>query len=508
MPDKLIVTDVRDRDGRGNGRNAVAAMIASTPTSDRKPAPRRRTLRADRHAGMTVLLAVSMSAIAVVSVASVMWAKIIVQGQTHRNAGQMAANALASAVFHGGLSAAGNVQTIAKAIFKGQSTSVAGPAILSSANLGTLASNGAFTVLPSGSGTMPNAVQVTAQQSLPAGVAGFLGLSSSTIDTTTTVSLGAQTYNVFILNDVAQGFDAAPSTPTTPNLTQQQAANQAILNCLHNTGNASAQFGFVGFTVNVYTGQNPVDGPATSYTNYTAAGLTGANETYQRLSNVSTNYTALSNAATGAYNSTTNPRALVKCGGGLAKITPACNKGSNVASALYVAQQAFSGAAYAGATNIVLIITDELPTVDPTTGVSATNYGSVTLTELVGGKSVAVPTATPAWGSYVTVSGGKGTGSGSAALCTTGCTSANLIQMAEGQAAAAGSAGLVVSTVFFNNDSTAGSQPGGPSAAYTEIQSWVKNGGFSANVSTDTGIPTAAANVCKMIAAGIKQISS
>ena len=104
---------------------------------------------------------------------------------------------------------------------------------------------------------------------------------------------------------------------------------------------------------------------------------------------------------------------------------PPCS-GSNVAAGIYSAIQQFSNAAYANSNNNIVIITDGVPNADAIT--------------------------------YARADGIYPTASSSTPTCTSNCTDANLLTMAQNQAAAARAAGINISTIYYSGDTPSQNQ--------------------------------------------------
>ena len=338
------------------------------------------------------------------------------------------------------------------------------------------------------SGASPNAVQVIGQATIATLLGGTVGTPSLTVTKTAVATLGtAKTFNVVVLNDMGQPLKnlSYGKVGSDPYLfwQAQRVADQTILNCIANSGSSASQFGVTGFVEKAFILQ----------------ALTTVNKT---------NAATMSNQLLDLLNPSYQYCWQSKAG------APACH-GSNVAAGIYSAIQQFSNASNLGASNHIVIITNELPLYDPT---------------------AAPVTYTLAMGTGVSVSGGKGTGSSGTALCGASpvCNNAYLLEMAEGQAAAAGAGVAVtggtlsftVSTIYYSGDART---PAGSAGAYaTEIGSWVKNGGLALTTASKTpytftytvsgtttkttyiipDLATQAANVCQMIGSSLQVASN
>jgi hypothetical protein len=193
-------------------------------------------------------------------------------------------------------------------------------------------SGSTFTSLASSGGTTPNAVQVTGLSTAANGnaVGLFLGgfFHKPTVDITSSAIAGAgtgtgQMFNTVIINDMSDSFSSE--------ISNQKAADLAILSCVKGSTGTSSQFGL-------------------TFAN-------GHSTIYQALVPAAANYSALQ----------TKINAITACS---ASQDPNCGTGSNIASGMYSAIQQFSGLAATSKKNIV-IITDGVP------NASSITYSSV-----------------------------------------------------------------------------------------------------------------------------------
>lgn len=182
-----------------------------------------------------------------------------------------------------------------------------------------------FTSLSASGGSSPNAVQVTGLStkangnSIPVFFAGMLGMSSVDLTKTAVASFGTgQNFDTIILNDLSQSFSS--------DISQQRAADLAILNCIKTTSNSTSVFGVTTFD--------------------------GHSSIYVPLTQASTNMTSL----------TTKINALNYCG---TSGMPACS-GSNVAAGLYSAIQQFSSVSSTNTIKNIILITDGVPNANAT----------------------------------------------------------------------------------------------------------------------------------------------
>jgi hypothetical protein len=182
-----------------------------------------------------------------------------------------------------------------------------------------------FTTLAASGGTAPDSVQVTGYNTASNGnpIALFLGnwFGKPTADATTKVIASngnGQPFNVIVVNDLSMSF--------VSEISNQRAADLAILNCVKGQAGTSSVFGLTAFTGHTTT---PIP-------------LTVAN----------TNYTAIQ----------TEINALADCG---SPGMPVCS-GSNVAAGLNSAIQQFSSAAYNNTRKNIVVITDGIPNASST----------------------------------------------------------------------------------------------------------------------------------------------
>ncbi len=148
--------------------------------------------------------------------------------------------------------------------------------------------------------------------------------------------------------------------------------------------------------------------------NFAIIGITGHYTVWQGLVQASTNYAAVSSRIT----------ALNSCGGSGA---PACS-GSNVSSGIYRATKSdmFGASTYTGASKNIIVITDGVP-----------NANSFT---------------------YTREDGIYPSPSSTTATCTSACTDANLLTMAQNQATYANSLGVSISTIYYSGGTSVSQQ--------------------------------------------------
>ena len=183
-------------------------------------------------------------------------------------------------------------------------------------------SSSTFTSLASSGGTTPNAVQVTGLNTAANGnaVGLFLGgfFHKPTVDITSSAIAGAGTgtgemFNTIIINDMSDSFSSE--------ISNQKAADLAILSCVKGSTGTTSQFGITF--------------------------INGHSSIYQALEAASANYSALQ----------TKINAITACA---SAEDPNCGTGSNIASGMYSAIKQFGSLSSTSKKNIV-IITDGVP---------------------------------------------------------------------------------------------------------------------------------------------------
>jgi hypothetical protein len=185
------------------------------------------------------------------------------------------------------------------------------------------AATSTFTSLASSGGTSPNAVQVSGLNTqangnpIPVLFGGLLGMSNLSVSKTAVASFGTgQNFDTIILNDLSQSFSSE--------ISEQRAADLAILNCVKTTSATTSVFGITTFD--------------------------GHSSTYVPLTQASTSMSSL----------TAKINALNYCG---TSGMPACT-GSNVAAGLYSAIQQFSAVSATNTIKNIILITDGVPNVN------------------------------------------------------------------------------------------------------------------------------------------------
>lgn len=455
-----------------------------------------RSLMTERRAGIAVFIAFLFPTLIAMGLLAVDAVRAYSQASLVNFATQMAALAGGSTIgdyySQGATKGSASIGHLAAVIGDANAASSANlSAVIQSTTLGNWdPTHATFTSLATSGSTAPNAVLVIGQTTMSTYFGGAFGTPTITITKSATATLGTpKAFNAIVLNDMGgpnpnQSL-GIPGSAQANWWSQQQAADLAILKCIKSAGNTASNFGVTGFVEQAYVLQ-----ALTSVNSGTNATTIGNN---------------INNVGSSNFQYCRESKAAHMC------------HGSNVVSAIDAAIAQFSGAAYAGASNNIVILTNELPVYDPA-AVLPTNPAVV---------------YTTAMGTGVTVGPGIGpagvtlAGSGGSAVAWCGaspvCTATNLKQMAEGQSVAAGQAvtsgraGIVISTVYFSGDA---STPAGSATAYaTEIASWAKNGGIVLTTSslndvltggtvTTPGVATQAGKVCKMIGATLQLTSS
>lgn len=178
----------------------------------------------------------------------------------------------------------------------------------------------------------------------------------------------------------------------------------------------------------------------------------------------------LQNAATSYSTIKTTLNALKSCGNtGM----PACS-GSNVAAAIYRSMKSdmFGDPALTGTPRNLVIITDGVP-----------NANSFTYTKEDG---------------IFTLSGGT------AALCTSRCTDANLLTAAQYQAGVARGLGISVSTIYYSGNTTSATDKAAYAASLATLTGGV---GISLVTPTTAGISNAFAAFCSTMSSVLKLVN-
>jgi Flp pilus assembly protein TadG len=202
---------------------------------------------------------------------------------------------------------------------------------------------------------------------------------------------------------------------------------------------------------------NCVETSSSSTSTFGITTIDGDSSIYQALLQASTNLSSLE----------TKINALDYCGqSGM----PACS-GSDVASGIYSAIQQFSTVSSTMTKKNIIIITDGVP-----------NAKSGT--------------------TYTTADGIYPTPTSTTPTCTTGCTDANLLTMAQNQASDAYAAGISISTIYYAGDTATGSQ-----ASYAASLATLKRGtGVSLVAPTAATITTVLGGFCSTMASGLKLV--
>jgi Flp pilus assembly protein TadG len=286
-------------------------------------------IRNDRKGSMGVVVALIIPAVlgfgAMAVASSYLYYRSTVLRQTVSSAALAAATQLTTYYTSGTGSTSAVVsaaQTIATANTPGASFGTVVPA--SSVVIGNWnAATSTFTSLASSGGTSPNAVQVSGLNTqangnpIPVLFGGLLGMSNLSVSKTAVASFGTgQNFDTIILNDLSQSFSSE--------ISEQRAADLAILNCVKTTSATTSVFGITTFD--------------------------GHSSTYVPLTQASTSMSSL----------TAKINALNYCG---TSGMPACT-GSNVAAGLYSAIQQFSAVSATNTIKNIILITDGVPNVN------------------------------------------------------------------------------------------------------------------------------------------------
>ncbi|HUB15968.1 MAG TPA: TadG family pilus assembly protein [Acetobacteraceae bacterium] len=294
----------------------------------RRTAPWHRLLQ-ERQSTITILVASLFPVFIALGILSADTSYIYYRQLLLRQTAQAAALAGASSLttyYSSGTNSSATVISQAQAIGSANEPSSTYGTAVPSANvvLGTWsASNSTFTSLASSGSTTPNAVQVTAVNTtangnaVPILLGNFVGVSSINLTSTATASFATgQNFDTIVLNDLSQSFKSE--------ISEQQSADLAILNCVEGASATTSKFGVTTFD--------------------------GHSNTYLALTQASTNMSAIETAI----------NALNYCG---STGMPACS-GSNPASGIYSAIQQFSSVSSTNTTKNIIIITDGVPNAD------------------------------------------------------------------------------------------------------------------------------------------------
>ena len=429
-------------------------LIHLTQAANARPAMpslrRLPTLLADRRAGMTVFIAGLITAMIVFGAFVLDSMRLVIMAQRLNQATQMAALAGGSKLStYYTTSATTTLTTAANSLFN--------------SNVGGDWANTPSTTIAVGSwsssnfvaNTTPNAVQVIGNATVNTIFGALLGRTSFPITKTAVARIGgARAVNVVVVNDASGSFSS--------DIAQQRAADLAILNCIASSATGTSKFGISTF-----------DGTSTIYiplTTTTAAATTSM---------------------------TTRINAMLSCSGsGTVGGNPPMCSGSNAAAGIYNARIQLDALNCPMCNNNIIVITDGVP-----------NYNPISYTQ--------------ATGTYVSTTGTGtamvGTGSATTPICGVGSTnscstptnsngdSVRMLAMAQGQAAAAGASGYLVSTIYYSG-STSGSAL---VAAYTaELAGWTKNGGVAMVAPTPTQITSSSNGVCALLGVGLAKTSA
>jgi len=199
-----------------------------------------------------------------------------------------------------------------------------------------------------------------------------------------------------------------------------------------------------------------VNSSAGSASSFGITTFDGHSNIYQALAQTGTNYASLQ----------TKINALNFCG---TQGMPACS-GSNVASGIYSAIQQFSGISSTNTIKNIVIITDGVPNADSMT--------------------------------YARADGIYPTPDSLTPTCTTHCTDANLLTMAQNQATNAYAAGINVSTIYYSGDT-----PSGQRSSYaTSLATLVKGTGVALVTPNSSTISTILGGFCSTMPSALKLV--
>jgi hypothetical protein len=304
--------------------------------------------------------------------------------------------------------------------------------------------NRTFTSLATSGGQTPNAVQVTGRSTTANGNAlqtlfgqSFSKTSVDVITTATSSFATGKSFHVLVINDLSRSF--------SPSISNQRAADQAILDCVKNSAGLDSQFGLIGITGFYTLTQTPLV--------------------------VSTNYNTLKTKIT----------TVKSCGNSGA---PACS-GSNVASGIYRATKSdlFGSSTYADSFTNIVIITDGVP------NASSTCYGR---------EEGVFPTPTSAVPTCTTKCVPSCTSN-----CTYTCTDAKLLTMAQNQANYANTLGVSISTIYYS-----GNTPANQQASYASSLATLRKGmGISLVAPTSAAITNSFGAFCATMSSKLMAVN-
>ena len=397
---------------------------------------------ADRRGAVALMLALMLPVLIglgtlVVDQAYFSWRNILLR-QTTEAAALAAGNALSS--YHTTGSASGVIAAAQSfAVANDPSQRYGTPIPATNIVLGNWdSSSGSFSSLTSGSGSAPNAVQVTGVYSAANGnpvelfLGSFLGMPQKDVSTTViATNMSSQPFHTIMINDLGTTF--------AQQILQQQGVDVAVLDCLANATTGSSQFGVTSFT--------------------------GHGFVHQKLMPASANINAIKNQIA----------KLAPCGTGGA---PSCS-GSNVAASLYSAIQQLTGLKAGSGIKNVVIVTDNLPTAVPGLVYGLTDGILPALSGIFPSATANIP------------------------VCTTACTNADLMTMAQNQSAAALAAGISVSVIYY-----AGDTPPAFQSAYAAALATLRQGtGVAYVANTPADITSGFQAVCSTIPSSLVSVN-
>ncbi len=287
-----------------------------------------------------------------------------------------------------------------------------------------------FSSLAVSGGTTPNAVEVIGLNTaangnaVPVFFGSMFGVPTKDMTATAVASYSTgQNFDTIIINDLSMSFSSE--------ISEQRAADLAILSCIQNSSNSASTFGITT--------------------------IDGHSSIHQALLQASTNLSTLE----------TRINALNYCG---TSGMPACS-GSDVSSGIYSAIQQFSTVSSTNTSKNIIIITDGVPNADSGT-------------------------------TYTTADGIYPTPSSTTPTCTTHCTDANLLTMAQNQASNAYAAGLSISTIYYSGDTPTSEQ-----ASYAASLASLRRGtGVSLVAPTAAKITTVLGGFCATMSSALKLV--
>jgi len=234
----------------------------SCPKALEGTAGQRRSILAERRAGMAVFIALLFPVLVAMGLLAVDAVRAYSQASLVGFATQMAAlaggNSIGDYYSQGHVNGATSIRTTSATIGDATTASSANLSnVIQSTTLGTWDSTAfTFTPLATGSSASPNAVQVVGQTTLSTYFGGAFGVPTITITKSATAAIGTTPFNVVVLNDMggpnqSQGLGATMSNQAYW-WAQQLKADIAVLGCVQASGNTPSMFGLTGFVDQSY----------------------------------------------------------------------------------------------------------------------------------------------------------------------------------------------------------------------------------------------------------------